>query len=99
MHGGLRAAGPKADIALVVAEDSAAAAGAFTTNIMCAAPVTYCREVLSRTPRIKAVSSPPVTTALTDPYQMLSWVVTFSASGVQDRHPIICADFAVLLLR
>ena len=56
MHGGLRASGPKADIALIVAESGAAAAGAFTTNIMCAAPVTYCREVLAKSSQAKAVS-------------------------------------------
>jgi glutamate N-acetyltransferase/amino-acid N-acetyltransferase len=55
MAGGLRASGPKADIALVVAEAGAAAAGVFTTNLMCAAPVTYCREVLAKAPRAKAV--------------------------------------------
>ncbi|EIE21103.1 putative arginine biosynthesis bifunctional protein argJ 1 [Coccomyxa subellipsoidea C-169] len=55
MHGGLRASGPKADIALIVAEEGAAAAGAFTTNIMCAAPVTYCRQMLARSSRSKAV--------------------------------------------
>ena len=55
MAGGLRASGPKADIALVVAEAGAAAAGVFTTNLMCAAPVTYCREVLAKSARAKAV--------------------------------------------
>ena len=61
MHGGLRASGPKADIALIVAEDGAAAAGAFTTNIMCAAPVTYCRQMLARSSRSKAVSHSHIT--------------------------------------
>jgi glutamate N-acetyltransferase / amino-acid N-acetyltransferase len=48
VYGGLRAAGVKADLALVVADDptGAVAAGTFTLNVMCAAPVLYCREVL-----------------------------------------------------
>lgn len=87
MYGGLRASGPKADIALVVAEDSAAAAGAFTTNIMCAAPVTYCREVLSRTPRMKAVSGPPVTSADKHFYVHLGGHVF--GHCIQDRQLII----------
>jgi glutamate N-acetyltransferase/amino-acid N-acetyltransferase len=46
VYGGLRAAGVKADLALVVSEDpgGATAAGTFTTNVMCAAPVLYCRD-------------------------------------------------------
>ena len=56
MAGGLRAAGPKADIALIVAEAGAASAGVFTQNLMCAAPVTYCKEVLDKGTTAKAVS-------------------------------------------
>ena len=56
MAGGLRAAGPKADIALIVAEAGAASAGVFTQNLMCAAPVTYCKEVLGKSTTAKAVS-------------------------------------------
>lgn len=59
MAGGLRASGPKADIALIVAEGGAAAAGVFTQNIMCAAPVTYCKEVLSKSGTAKAVRQIP----------------------------------------
>lgn len=55
MAGGLRASGPKADIALVTAPGGAAAAGVFTTNLMCAAPVAYCRQVLAKGSRAKAV--------------------------------------------
>ncbi|CAK0784331.1 hypothetical protein CVIRNUC_007535 [Coccomyxa viridis] len=55
MAGGLRAAGPKADIALIVAEAGAASAGVFTQNLMCAAPVTYCKEVLGKGTTAKAV--------------------------------------------
>ena len=50
MYGKLRASGVKADLALVVADEPAVAAGAFTTNMMCAAPVTFCKEV-RRLPR------------------------------------------------
>lgn len=57
MAGGLRASGPKADLALIVAEDGAIVGGAFTQNVMCAAPVTYCKEVLARRDSIKAVSN------------------------------------------
>ena len=55
MAGGLRASGPKADIALIFAEESAVVGGAFTTNVMCAAPVTYCREVLAKQETCQAV--------------------------------------------
>eukprot|EP00873_Tetraselmis_striata_P001086 jgi/Tetstr1/421350/TSEL_012319.t1 len=55
MYGGLRAKGVKADLALVVADEPAVTAGAFTTNMMCAAPVTYCKEVLERTSMTRAV--------------------------------------------
>jgi glutamate N-acetyltransferase/amino-acid N-acetyltransferase len=55
MHAGLRAAGAKGDLALVVCEVDAAAAGVFTLNVMAAAPVTYCREVLARRSTARAV--------------------------------------------
>lgn len=47
MYSGMRA-GSKADLALVVCEDGAVAAGAFTQNVMCAAPVTVCKQVLDK---------------------------------------------------
>lgn len=56
MHGGLRAAGPKADLSLIVADADAAAAGVFTTNVMCAAPVVYCKQVLAKRKTARAVS-------------------------------------------
>ena len=56
MAGGLRAAGPKADIALIVADSDAVVGGAFTQNVMCAAPVIYCKEVLAKTSTSRAVS-------------------------------------------
>ena len=40
--------GQKADLALIVSEMPAAAAGMFTTNQVCAAPVKVCREHLRR---------------------------------------------------
>ena len=55
MYGGLRAKGDKADIALIVCEKDAVAAGVFTLNVMCAAPVTFCKEVLARTDTVRAV--------------------------------------------
>ncbi|KAK9865988.1 hypothetical protein WJX84_002281 [Apatococcus fuscideae] len=55
MHGGLRAATKKADLALIVADDPAVAAGVFTLNVMCAAPVNYCREVLAQNDTCRAI--------------------------------------------
>jgi len=55
MYGGLRAKGDKADLALIVCEKDAVAAGVFTLNVMCAPPVTYCKEVLERTNTVRAV--------------------------------------------
>ena len=58
MAGGLRASGPKADLALIVADADAVAAGVFTTNVMCAAPVLYCKQVLAKNKPARAVSRP-----------------------------------------
>lgn len=55
MHAKLRASGPKADLALVVCDVDATVAGTFTLNVMCAAPVTYCKEVLERRETVRAV--------------------------------------------
>ena len=55
MAGGLRASGPKADLALIVADADAVAAGVFTTNVMCAAPVLYCKKVLAKNKPARAV--------------------------------------------
>lgn len=55
MYGGLRAAGTKGDLALVVCDEEAVAAGVFTKNVMCAAPVLYCKKVLEKTDTVKAV--------------------------------------------
>ena len=56
MAGGLRAAGPKADLALIVCEQDATIGGAFTQNVMCAAPVIYCREIMQKQDTTRAVS-------------------------------------------
>lgn len=55
VYAGLRAAGKKADLSLVVADEPASAAGVFTLNVMCAAPVTYCKDVLAKKQAVKAV--------------------------------------------
>jgi hypothetical protein len=55
VYGGLRAAGKKADLSLVVADAPAAAAGTFTLNVMCAAPVLYCKDVLAKQQTVRAV--------------------------------------------
>lgn len=55
MYGGLRAKGQKADLALIACEVPAVAAGVFTLNVMCAAPVLYCQEVLARRDTVRAV--------------------------------------------
>jgi glutamate N-acetyltransferase/amino-acid N-acetyltransferase len=55
VYASLRASGKKADLSLVVADEPAVAAGCFTKNVMCAAPVLYCKEVLDRKQKIKAV--------------------------------------------
>eukprot|EP00252_Welwitschia_mirabilis_P002763 TRINITY_DN12742_c0_g1_i1.p1 TRINITY_DN12742_c0_g1~~TRINITY_DN12742_c0_g1_i1.p1 ORF type:complete len:498 (-),score=120.31 TRINITY_DN12742_c0_g1_i1:19-1512(-) len=46
MYAGLRAAGKKPDLALVTCDVDAVSAGAFTQNVVAAAPVIYCRKVL-----------------------------------------------------
>ena len=49
VHSGLRAAEPgRLDLALVVSERPAAAAGVFTQNRVAAAPVHVCKERLPR---------------------------------------------------
>lgn len=47
VHAGFRADPERLDMALVVADEPCAAAGVFTTNVFCAAPVQVCREHLS----------------------------------------------------
>lgn len=54
-YAGLRASGKKADLALVTCDTDAAVGGTFTTNVMCAAPVLYCKDVLTRKKTTRAV--------------------------------------------
>ena len=52
--------GAKGDLAVVACGGGAVAAGAFTQNVMCAAPVTVCKEVLEKNcSSVKAVRYPP----------------------------------------
>ncbi|XP_058109780.1 arginine biosynthesis bifunctional protein ArgJ, chloroplastic [Magnolia sinica] len=55
MYGGLRAKGEKPDLALVTCDVDAIAAGAFTTNVVAAAPVVYCRHILDISNTARAV--------------------------------------------
>lgn len=55
MYSGLRAKGNKADLALIVCDVDAIAGGAFTKNVMCAAPVLYCKSVLEQRDTVRAV--------------------------------------------
>jgi len=49
LHCGIKtAAGQPPDLSLIVCETTAAAAGAFTKNLVCAAPVTLCRKHLKK---------------------------------------------------
>lgn len=56
VYANLRASGIKGDLSLVVADSDAVAAGVFTKNVMCAAPVTYCKDVLAKKDTVRAVS-------------------------------------------
>lgn len=56
VYANLRASGIKGDLSLVVADKDAVAAGVFTKNVMCAAPVTYCKDVLAKKDTVRAVS-------------------------------------------
>ncbi|KAI3891385.1 hypothetical protein MKW92_040494 [Papaver armeniacum] len=55
MYGGLRAKGEKPDLALVTCDVDAVAAGVFTLNVVAAAPVMYCRNVLDISKTARAV--------------------------------------------
>jgi glutamate N-acetyltransferase/amino-acid N-acetyltransferase len=55
IYGGLRAKGEKPDLALVACDVDATVAGAFTTNVVAAAPVLYCKNVLSTSKTGRAV--------------------------------------------
>ncbi|CAN1304400.1 Arginine biosynthesis bifunctional protein ArgJ, chloroplastic [Linum perenne] len=55
IYGGLRAKGEKPDLALVTCDVDAIAAGAFTTNMVAAAPVLYCKNILDLSKTTRAV--------------------------------------------
>ncbi|CAO2841107.1 unnamed protein product [Amaranthus hypochondriacus] len=55
IYGGLRAQGEKPDLALVTCDVDAVSAGAFTTNVVAAAPVVYCQKVLETSKTARAV--------------------------------------------
>ncbi|PIA53023.1 hypothetical protein AQUCO_01000709v1 [Aquilegia coerulea] len=55
MYGGLRAKGEKPDLALVTCDVDAISAGVFTTNVVAAAPVIYCRQTLDNSDTARAV--------------------------------------------
>lgn len=55
IYGGLRASGKKPDLALVVCDVDAVAAGTFTCNLMAAAPVLFCKKILKESSTARAV--------------------------------------------
>ncbi|GER54356.1 arginine biosynthesis bifunctional protein ArgJ [Striga asiatica] len=55
MYGGLRAVGEKPDLALVACDVDAISAGAFTTNVVAAAPVLYCKQALEKSATARAI--------------------------------------------
>ncbi|KAL9429066.1 hypothetical protein AB3S75_030970 [Citrus x aurantiifolia] len=55
IYAGVRAKGEKPDLALVLCDVDAAAAGAFTTNVVAAAPVVYCKKTLDSSKTARAV--------------------------------------------
>lgn len=48
MYASLRSTGTRPDLGLIVADEPAVVGGTFTQNVMCAAPVTYCKQVRAR---------------------------------------------------
>nr|AZL41260.1 plastid arginine biosynthesis bifunctional protein ArgJ [Datisca glomerata] len=55
IYGGLRAKGEKPDLALVTCDVDAISAGAFTTNVVAAAPVLYCKSALNMSDTARAI--------------------------------------------
>ncbi|KAL6142073.1 hypothetical protein ACLB2K_060356 [Fragaria x ananassa] len=55
LYGGLRAKGDKPDLALVTCDVDAISAGSFTTNVVAAAPVLYCKSILDTLKTARAV--------------------------------------------
>jgi glutamate N-acetyltransferase/amino-acid N-acetyltransferase len=52
---GLRSSGTRPDISLFVSDTPAVYGGAFTLNVMCAAPVTYCKNIMEEKDTVRAV--------------------------------------------
>ncbi|KAA0044074.1 arginine biosynthesis bifunctional protein ArgJ [Cucumis melo var. makuwa] len=55
LYGGLRAKGEKPDLALVTCDVDAISGGAFTKNVVAAAPVLYCKKALDISETARAV--------------------------------------------
>ncbi|KAK6943692.1 Arginine biosynthesis protein ArgJ [Dillenia turbinata] len=55
IYGGLRAKGQKPDLSLVTCDVDAISAGAFTTNVVAAAPVLYCKRTLDTSKKARAI--------------------------------------------
>lgn len=55
IYGGLRSSGKKPDLALVACDVNAVVAGTFTLNLMAAAPVLFCKEILKESHVARAV--------------------------------------------
>mmetsp|Transcript_22641 Transcript_22641/g.31582 ORF Transcript_22641/g.31582 Transcript_22641/m.31582 type:complete len:509 (-) Transcript_22641:157-1683(-) len=55
MYANLRSSGTRPDLALLVADKPAVVGGSFTKNVVCAAPVTYCKQVLEEKDTVRAV--------------------------------------------
>lgn len=58
LYGGLRAKGDKPDLALVTCDVNAISAGSFTTNVVAAAPVLYCKSVLNTSKTVCRIITP-----------------------------------------
>ncbi|XP_031259849.1 arginine biosynthesis bifunctional protein ArgJ, chloroplastic [Pistacia vera] len=86
IFGGLRAKGEKPDLALVTCDVDATSAGAFTTNVVAAAPVIYCKNALnvSKTARALLINAGQANAATGD-------------AGYQDV--IECANAVATLLK
>lgn len=52
---GLRSTGTRPDMGLFVSDTPAVYGGAFTLNVMCAAPVTYCKNIMEEKDTVRAV--------------------------------------------
>mmetsp|Transcript_25671 Transcript_25671/g.48670 ORF Transcript_25671/g.48670 Transcript_25671/m.48670 type:complete len:505 (-) Transcript_25671:259-1773(-) len=55
LYAGLRSTGKRPDLALFVSDTPATVGGTFTQSVMCAAPVTYCKQVMAEKDTVRAV--------------------------------------------